>query len=153
MIESLFAIDPGACSGWALFHRLGTVWYLAAAGIATPDTLRSPLKDPDLVIIEDPEIYPNSKARPSNILTLAKVVGRYQERFRTSAQRLVHPHAWKGSIDGDIFCKRIEASLTDKDRAAMEKCPASKVNNILDAIGLGRWSLTQPWSRDKILPQ
>lgn len=141
---SLLAIDPGASTGWALFIEAGG-WHLSACGVAKPDdhawTPLAPSKI-DRVVIENPQIYPNSKARPADVITLARVVGRYEERFsEAKSVTLVTPHQWKGSVDGDVFTKRIEGALTPQEATILSM--RRYTHDTLDAIGLGKWALKQ----------
>ena len=107
----LLVIDPGANSGFARFDRRAAGdWRLVSAMVASPEvrSLDQLFAKPDIVVIENPQIYPHSRARPADILKLARIVGRYEERFADARQmRLVHPHEWKGSIAGDIMVERI----------------------------------------------
>lgn len=147
MIHSLLAIDPGAKTGWA-WYICGT---LVGCGVVTPDQDPGTPKT-DMVVIENPQIYPYSPARPADILTLARIVGRYEERYgrRAAVVKLVHPHEWKGSIDGDIMCKRIEAATPLQDRPALLSYKGGYRHNMIDAVGIGRWALKQPFvTKDK----
>lgn len=147
-MTSLLAIDPGACTGYALFQKYAEGrWALVNAGAYPPD--RRVFLEPYTVVIESPQIYPNSKARPADILTLARIVGRYQERYDSSEQVLVSPHEWKGSVNGDIMIARIESALnrTEIEIAARADLPKSKYHNMIDAIGIGKWALRQPFAR------
>ena len=143
MIHALLAIDPGSKTGWA--------WYgggrLLGCGVVSPsDTIEVP-RGLDMVVIENPEIYPNSPARPADILKLARIVGRYEERFSARAKylELVPPHKWKGSVSKDIMLKRIEESTPLLDRPAMLAYQGGYRHNMVDAVGLGRWALKQPF--------
>jgi hypothetical protein len=144
---SLLAIDPGAHTGWALFLESGG-WHLAACGVASPtsDMPWPGTKTLDQVVIEDPVIYPHSKARPADLMKLARIVGRYEERFaHARAIELVTPRSWKGSVDGDIMLKRIEAALTMADRTVYDLYSGGYKHNMTDAVGLGLWALKQPF--------
>jgi len=145
----LLAIDPGACTGFAAF-RDGDLY---AAGTSSPDEADGVwplLACTDLVVIENPRIYPRQKADPNSILKLARCVGRYEERFGRSGRtrvQLIEPHDWKGSIPKAIMTNRIEAALTTAERALLPDLPKTKRHNMLDAIGLGKWSLKQPFAQ------
>jgi hypothetical protein len=143
-VVSLLAVDPGAKTGWALYLEAGG-WHLAACGVASPTEHEwCPLapRKIDRVVIENPRIHSQSAARPNDILTLARVVGRYEERFADAkAVCLVEPRKWKGTVDGDIMTSRIRGSLTDQERGAFERSKGD--HNTLDAIGLAKWSLLQ----------
>ena len=144
----LLAIDPGAKTGVAMFFRpppaswtLDKVYTVAVPGWGESVQPQSDM----LVVIENPVIYPNGKARPKDVLTLARIVGRYQERFARYEQRLVEPREWKGSVDGDIMTQRIKDALTPHERITV----GAADHNALDAVGLGKWSLRQPWMRGR----
>jgi hypothetical protein len=149
-VLSILAVDPGAKTGWCLLLDIGG-WHVAACGVASPDdTTWTPMapKKLDLVVIEKPMIYPNAKARPNDIITLALVAGRYRERF-SEAKRVeyVLPREWKGTIDGDVMTKRIEAALVYKDMPAvnaMRKVATGSVqHNAIDAVGIAKWATLQ----------
>ncbi len=143
-MKYLLAIDPGAKTGIAWFtHTEKYGWKLAMATTLRPDD-KTVFVTPDIVVIEMPRINAHGKARPDDILKLATIVGRYQERFRDAPmQRLVRPHEWKGSVDGDIFTDRIRAALTSEEAPLCKNAD----HNALDAVGLGKWALRQPWMR------
>ena len=96
-MTTLLSIDPGAATGVALFF-IGPdcAPVLVNANVFAPDDVASARYMPDIVVIEDPQIYPHSKARPGDILTLAKLVGRYQERFKNCRVRLRPPARVEG---------------------------------------------------------
>jgi hypothetical protein len=151
-VLSVLAIDPGAKTGWALFQsRVERPWHLAACGVVCPqDHLwLGGLEDLDLVVIENPQIYPSSKVPPNDILTLARIVGRYEERFAGRAERieLVKPREWKGSVNGDIMARRIESALSAYDKDVMRGCLVGTAegyrHNAIDAIGLAQWTIKQ----------
>lgn len=150
---SLLAIDPGARTGWALFIELAGVFRLSACGVASPTEPPTwpGMKKIDQVVIENPVIYPNQKARPKDILTLARIVGRYQERFDASPIELVEPREWKGSIDGDVMIHRIEGAFDAGDKRIVDtylsKMSTTNRGNAIDAIGLGKWALRQPFMK------
>jgi hypothetical protein len=149
-MTTLLALDPGAKTGWALYQVFGAIWHLTGCGVVTPeDTV--PDNKPQIVVIENPEIYPNSQARPKDILTLARIVGRYQERYREAKHiELVAPHKWKGSIPKDIMLARIEAAIPARDGGAVAAYKGGYRHNMIDAIGLGTWALMQPFTVTRI---
>lgn len=140
-IISMLAIDPGAHTGWAYFHD----GVLLDAGVTTPD--KQPLHPiPDLVVIECPaRIYDHATA--ASIIKLARVTGRYEERYCNAPIELVEPRTWKGTIDGDIMVNRIKAAFTPHEAAVAARFKGGYAHNMVDAIGLGKWSLRQPFMR------
>lgn len=150
-MTSLLTIDPGLRTGWAYFRRwVERGWQLDGAGVVEPNVSLG-VSSPDIVIIENPQIYPHSKARPADILKLARLVGRYEERFRrASLTLLVAPRDWKGTIDGDIMVTRIEAGFTAEERMIATAYKGGYRHNMIDAIGLGKWSVRMlPSVRDR----
>ena len=156
-MSTLLAIDPGAKTGHALLRNdllatTSSIWYVDHACVTSPDVALWPGRDFDFVVIENPVIYPHSKARPADILKLARIVGRYEERYQPYAKygvHLVEPRQWKGTIDGDIMTRRIEANLSAQDRLALTDILPGVKHNALDAIGLGFWALRQPWVKTR----
>lgn len=153
MIASVLAIDPGACTGWALFQCFAPGWRMIGAGVASPEENTFPVSArlADLVVIECPERN-YGRMREKDLVTLARVVGRYEERFRSSRIELVAPRSWKGTIDGDIMTARIEAAMTPAEVAILDtpkRLAKSYRHNAIDAVGLGKWALRQPFMRAK----
>lgn len=145
------AIDPGRDTGWAL---LSVDRRLVACGLGDPRPCRMhPLTG---VIIERPQVYQArlSKGDPNDLITLAIQVGRYTEAFDAFTVEHVLPHDWKGTVDPDVLCHRVVASLDDAERALLFRVlePLSRTSlakdvtagtrhNVIDAVGLGKWSL------------
>lgn len=135
------AIDPGACSGWALFtvNRC-----LFRCGISEPPhSLPLDLHIAE-VLIERPRIYPGGRTKnPNDIVTLALTAGEWAGGFKERGiyTRYVEPQKWKGSTPKAIHQPRILAKLTRVEQAIVElelkKVAKSKRNNAVDAIGLG----------------
>lgn len=147
-MADILAIDPGLDTGWALLEDR----VLKDAGLGDPPLLTFVGR----VVIERPQIYPRSKGDPNDLITLAIQVGRYKERYlaRGCSVEEILPHTWKGSLDGDVCCRRIFASLSPEERAVLdpklaplarkplsEDIVAGKRHNVIDAVGLAKWSL------------
>lgn len=134
----LLAIDPGRDTGWAIYEK-GT---LEGCGLGLP-----PMRYYRQVVIERPQVYGSGTARvdPNDLITLAIRVGRHVERFESKAIHvsLVLPREWKGQVPKPIHHKRILAKLTVAERSVVMQgyVPASKLHNMLDAIGIGLWWL------------
>jgi hypothetical protein len=143
MKGSLLAIDPGAKTGYAVFYD----GKLALTGVFEPGDISKNLgSEFDLVAIENPVIYPHSKANPNSILKLARVVGRYEQYFQACRQRLVEPRDWKGTINGDIMVARILNQMTTPESLVFLKYQGGYKHNAVDAIGLGKWAMRQTWA-------
>jgi hypothetical protein len=146
----LLAIDPGLDTGWAILLD----GKLLNAGLGDPPAATGCTK----VVIERPQIYQgrSSRANPNDLITLAIQVGRYTERF-AAGRDVEHllPHTWKGTVDPDILCRRVWASLDEREKDLLgsrlsplarepfnaENLTEGKRHNVIDAVGLAKWSL------------
>ncbi len=148
MKSPLLAIDPGANQGWALFMegipkgtRAKTEWHLYKCGL---DVVPMEIH-PGAVVIEKPVIYPHSKSRPNDIITLAIAagvsIGQLMGRWEglEDKVRWIEPRLWKGTINKAVMTQRIMNLLHPREQGMISQLaiPASKLNNVLDAIGLG----------------
>ena len=95
------------------------------------------------VIVEFPRIYPSAaqqKGDLNDLLDLAAVGGAIASRRVTET---VFPSDWKGNVPKEVMTERIRRALTDEERARIEKCPASLMHNVLDAVGIGLHKLNR----------
>ena len=128
----LLALDPGNSTGWAFFND----GVLQACGWCKgPSQLNAPFVDH--VVIENPKVYPRSKVNPNDLMTLARMVGRYEERFTHLPTKLIFPREWKGTISKPIMLRRIRSEMTPGELLLLGKNP----DDTVDAIGLGRYTL------------
>lgn len=151
--KAILAIDPGQCSGWALF---GPYLTLEACGlhsidldkISMPGEIKA--KYPwspfglqrEFAVIESPVIYPGGRtADPNSIVKLARNAGEWAGLCASVGLRVeyVSPRDWKGTIDPDIVLKRVYEALNADEKAIVDahKLPKSKRHNLIDAIGIG----------------
>jgi hypothetical protein len=137
----ILAIDPGAYTGWAFFYERA----LTTCGLSRPSRWFE-LTDCDayagyrpLVLIEQPTIYPHSKAPPASIMALQLKVGELKGRFEMVGCKveLVEPRVWKKQVPKTIHNARTRAALT------AEELPLTvgMRHDVWDAIGLGLWKL------------
>ncbi len=149
------AIDPGLDTGWAIVNEKGD---LLSCGLGNPPHSSALVAlGVSKVIIERPQVYVGrmSKGNPNDLITLAIQVGRYSERFAEWPVEHVLPRAWKGTVDPDVLCRRVYAALSPSDRSILdpvlaplarapfspETLTSGKRHNVLDAVGLARWSV------------
>lgn len=135
----LLAIDPGAFTGWAFFREDN----LVACGLVTPSNWDM-LTDNKMfagcgVLIEEPTLYPHSKARPADVMALQLKVGELKGRFEAVGclVELVQPRTWKHQVPKPVHNMRTFKALSDDERRLAE----GKRHDVLDAIGLGLWKL------------
>jgi hypothetical protein len=131
----LLAIDPGTHTGWARFDCR----YLLACGYVYPRSWWSLVRPYDLVIIEEPTIYPHSKANPVSIMTLQLKVGELKGRFESVGCKveLVQPRTWKHQVPKAIHNARTIAALIGDEKALVD----GQRHDTIDAVGLGLWKL------------
>lgn len=138
----ILGIDPGVDTGWAIVDEKAA---LQSCGLGyIPDDLAQ--RAFSLVIIEKPQIYPNTGVKQANdLIGLATMVGRYSERFRQNPISLVLPHTWKGSVPKEIHNRRVLSKLDKVELYLLNavKCPKSKQHNVIDAVGLAKWGAKQ----------
>lgn len=132
----LLAIDPGNDTGWALFEN----GMLIDAGLYFPP-LDGAIMD---LVIERPTIYPRSKARPADIVTLAINAGMHAGRASSlTSIHWVEPRTWKGQVRKKIHHSRIVKLLSEDEKCVLRRLGVTegKAHNVLDAVGLGLWKL------------
>lgn len=137
----MLTVDPGAFTGWAVFGgselvRCGCVtpnnWaYLAEVVIPSWKIVDA--------LIEEPTIYPHSKASPVSIMALQLKVGELKGRFESVGCRveLVQPRTWKRQAPKQIHNARTFGTLTFEERVLVQGVR----HDVLDAVGLGLWKL------------
>jgi hypothetical protein len=137
--------DPGLCTGVALFGQTTAKW---TAGIlqGQEDFYWQLIRSANLVVVEKPKIYPVSKARPNDIITLAVRAGELGGRAQGlgRAVRYVEPHEWKRTLPKHICHARIMALLTEAEKSQMHgvfALPDTKKHNAMDAIGIALWAV------------
>lgn len=96
------------------------------------------------VIIEHPRVYPGSaqqKGDLNDLLDVVAVGAAVAANMKSSEVATVFPSDWKGQVPKETMTERIRRSLTDAERATIQKCPASLMHNVLDACGIGLHAL------------
>lgn len=140
----LLAIDPGACTGWALYEG----HTLAACGLGDP-RLSSKHKVLELtrVVVEHPWHRPGDRRSvPNDEIKLGVLAGEWGGLYRQWAPvKYYFPHQWKGSVPKDIQNARDWARLSSQEQDVVNRAArgmaAGKRHNMMDAIGLGLFGL------------
>lgn len=102
----------------------------------------------DTIAIEWQAIRPNDK-RPNDILNLAMVVGAALSGIPPGFNSKLYtplPVQWKGTVDAEIFEKRVRA-LFPAAADQMHDVPSHLKHNGIDALALAVWSINKamPW--------
>jgi len=134
----VIAIDPGTYTGWAYFYANK----LRACDWISPrrwDELVLRAMTREHIVIEEPTIYPHSKANPASVMALQLKVGELKGRFEMAgcSVELVQPRTWKGQVPKQVHNRRTLAALTPDEFALAD----GKRHDVIDAIGLGLWKL------------
>ena len=144
----IVCIDPGTtCIGIAVFSESQNA-LVSCDLVRGEDWIDTFNRLPDFenletLVIEDPRIYPVSKARANDLMKLAKSVGAIVAKVDAKFTKLVTPATWKGSVPKRIHQKRILRALTAEEKTILNKCPCPKslLHNTIDAVGIGLWYL------------
>lgn len=130
---SLTAIDPGI--------RTGVAWFIDGKLVNVQQCKDEPVAVSRLVVIECPEYQKGRRCSPNDLITLARRVGRWEERVRIAGGKcvLVKPSEWKGSVPKRVHHARILARLEADERDVLET--SSVGPDAMDAIGIGLWYL------------
>lgn len=134
---------PGKNTGWANAND----GLLVSCGLWNND-FAPDSKDwapTEKIVIEVPQINPNdlkkpgASARINDLMQLAICAGQWKQAVHALETRIVHPHEWKGSVKKEIHNARVLEKMTTAERALLPKLPASKLHNVIDAVGLFLW--------------
>jgi hypothetical protein len=159
MSNYLIAVDPGRFSGFAVFKdrvlvqtweekevaALYFTWDLVKIN-AVLDNLQN---DALNLYIEIPHVYPVQKWKgdPNDLIGVALIVGAMSGAMAELAEELdfscsikhVKPYEWKGATPKKISNERTMKKLCEAEQALIT--PHS--THVIDAIGLGLWTLNR----------
>lgn len=156
------SIDPGVtCCGWALWK--GNELFECGLSRTKAKTIEERVQDQkfrwhwrieiDKLVIEKPEIYQQRfwKGDPRDLIDLAMVVGGIIGANSFFADvKTVFPKQWKKQVPKHITEKRVLEKLSPKEKGILatpevigepHTAPPSLRHNLIDAVGIGLWSL------------
>ena len=143
------AIDPGEWSGIAVFDddvliRAELVGK-GRDGIAAWIRCTSIMTFGAQAVIEIPQVYQQKqwKGDPNDLMGVAYIAGMFGCWLQVSGAKVttVRPHAWKGSRPKAVDIRYTLACLTGEEKTKLPRLPASKLHNVLDAVGIGLWQV------------
>jgi hypothetical protein len=119
------------------------VWYRALDIAEQISGLIEHCRDTLEMVLEWPQFYRLPRGpSPESLASLVAVDMAVLSRVQPIQASTVLPHAWKGSVDGDLCAQRVLRGLTEDERLMVsDAAPASLRHNVLDAVGLGQWRL------------
>ena len=134
----VLSVDPGAHAGQA-FWRDGLLR-------AVSDDLDADRCD--VIVCEMPFIYPQRKTRadPNDMIVLAVRVGRLLERYSEADAVTPWPVQWNGGAKKAWTEIRVWEALDPRERDVLRMATSLVAkgyqNNLIDAVGIGLWYLT-----------
>lgn len=135
---SLLACDPGENCGGACFIGGVLVW---AGLLSFADPTHIAIRA-ERMIVEIPQVYPGPRAEdPNDLIGVAIIAGQWIRSVSAPDTRRVFPRQWKGGVDKKIHNGRVLAKLSAAELQEVPKMAASKLHNVIDAIGLGLFDL------------
>lgn len=141
-MTTIVAIDPGKhASGVAVFQD-GELVEVAYTNDA--EALAYYRGRVDRVVIEAPRIYDirRWKGDPNDLVDIAIAGAALAGSVLPAELKPVRPDGWKGQTPKKIQNKRTLKALTDGERELLEgAATASKLHNVIDAVGIGLWEL------------
>ena len=142
----LLAVDPSTrATGWALYQD----GLLVQAGVIKARGLEDmiarvrahPFPEVETLVVEYPQIYLRKRAKgdPNDQIKVALVAGAVAGVVSCQQTLFKTPHDWKGSRPKIVDNPYTLRLLAPSERAVIEGCgvPASLLDNVLDAAGLG----------------
>jgi hypothetical protein len=145
------AIDPGNCTGVACFIDEKLVLAYASSPAGRLILPASPFELPAHAIIELPKFYgqrayddpAQATGTANSLIREAVTLGRWVERLAARGIDCdeVAPSEWKGQVSKGGMNNRTLRALSDAERACIPELAASKIHNVLDAVGVGLWYL------------
>lgn len=147
----LLAVDPGKKGAGVAYFVFGKLIQCGfptgedpfAVARAVADWHRGRVVD-DLVA-EGQQVYGRfTSTDPNDLLPLAQVVGGVFALVEHKKRHNPLPRQWKGSVAKAVFTERLRAGLTDQEASLLSalRLPKRTEHNVLDAIGLGKWWLS-----------
>lgn len=98
----------------------------------------------DTLVIEVPQVYRATVfngVNPANLIEVAGVDGAIAQAVQAVNRYPYLPREWKRQDDKADTQHKIEAELSDGEKAAIEPCAESLIHNVYDGIGIGLWHL------------
>lgn len=152
----IIAVDPSIiCTGFAIMDEDRLLRVGCAGGSSRiPYTQRiqtiteeykhllSNAGDGPALVLEWPEVYPDRKGKPNDLLYVSAVAGAVIGAHPNKKIFTYLPKTWKGQTPKEIHNQRIFEALPTFWQDSLEDFPAAQRHNVLDAIGIGWFHYT-----------
>lgn len=105
----------------------------------------------DLLVMETMVVYEGSTVDPADLLELQGICGACATVLPWGALLRVEARTWSEGVPKDVRHARLERALADRGwRDRLLPVPARRLNDVLDAVGIGLWwtsaRSTRRWS-------
>lgn len=147
MKGSLVSIDPGENTGGAYFVDGELIW----CGLLNLLDGSHTAMRPDKLAIEVMYIRPDdmkgeraevAAKKLNDLLSVNLCAGQWIHAVSAPYTRRLFPHQWKGGLSKERHAPRILGALSNAEQARLPKgMAASKIHNVIDAIGIGLFEL------------
>lgn len=99
----------------------------------------------NVLAVENPLIYVKGKARPNDIVALARIYGAFMGGIDADFYTGPSPQEWKGTLNGDILTERVARVLSKTEHTLLVKAQRAGqgglTDHVLDGVGLGLFVL------------
>ena len=105
----------------------------------------------DLLVMETMVVYEGSTVDPADLLELQGICGACATALPWGRVERVEARTWSEGVPKDVRHARLERALADRGwRGRVLPVPARRLNDVLDAVGIGLWwtagTSTRRWS-------
>jgi len=147
----LITVDPGCVLGVAVFRNS----VLLDVGLLSAPTIRDlhfrlhqlfSKYSPRHAVVEVPQVYQQRrwKGDPNDLIDVAVLAGIAGAALAPFCEPLfITPHVWKGNRPKSVDNEYTLSKLSAVEREIVDRCswPKAQAHNVLDALGIGLWSL------------
>lgn len=107
------------------------------------------LGDIHALAIEVPQIYQTKyqKGDQDDIIQLACAAGAVATRIRATHKLAYLPREWKGQVPKSVHNLRVVCRLSKEERERIDEVASHLRNNVIDAIGIGIFTLAHQGTR------
>lgn len=160
MSRILLSIDPGSWTGWALFidEELFACGRVTSEHVRTLPFLEDGLDLTDMdVIVEVPIMYDTSREKnPNSVFRNGVLSGQIKGMYAAmgaTVEEVSPARKWKGSIPkpakGEVYIieHRLMKRLSEQEKAlvlaTIGKRQKQLDHNVVDAVAMGKWKMTE----------
>lgn len=148
---SMISADPGKLSlAWAYFEddvlqQCGLIREKKRQKLHEAFAYEFGFVDVELAIVEVPQVYQQRflKGDPNDLIEVALTAGAFLSAANALEIDTVRPRGWKGTRPKEVCNALTLKTLSETEKKVLGSCgvPRSLAHNIMDAVGIGLWTL------------